>query len=395
MKYSVIDISSSSISLIIAEADERKAEIIFKDRASISLLHYLDGKNLTERGIEKLIEALRIMKDECEKFGVRYVYLISTAALRVIENCDEVSRIVAEKTGLPVNFMDGKSEAYCDYIANLYYASYEKAVLIDLGGKSLEICDLTKGSKDDMICLDFGLLDVHRKFIKKIQPNEKEAKDIKKFANEKFDEAKIPEKEVFSTAVMVGATNHAVYDIYADYANVKNEDGVKSIEYKKFKKLVAHLLGDAERSTLILNNAPEKLYMIGPATIILKTLFKRFGVKHILVSDRGVKEGYLQLVLEGKESGMYYDFAAGAAGGTPRAAVQETPKTKKRKSAKKEAPEEKAGPVEEEKTAQDAAGGAPETEQPQEAAPAPKRRGRPKKQTAESGEIKKEETSAE
>ena len=88
MKYSVIDISSSSISLIVAESDGRKTEIVFKDRASISLLHYLDGKILTERGIEKLLEALRIMKDECAGFGVRYCYLISTAALRVIKNCD-------------------------------------------------------------------------------------------------------------------------------------------------------------------------------------------------------------------------------------------------------------------------------------------------------------------
>ena len=112
------------------------------------------------------------MKDECAGFGVRYCYLISTAALRVIKNCDEVSKAVAEKTGLAVNFLDGKTEAFCDYIANLYYASYEKAVLIDLGGKSLEICDLTKGDKEDMVCLDFGLLDIPRKFIKKILPNE-------------------------------------------------------------------------------------------------------------------------------------------------------------------------------------------------------------------------------
>ena len=374
MKYSVIDISSSSISLIIAEADERKAEIIFKDRASISLLHYLDGKKLTERGTEKLVEALKVMRDECEKFGVRHCYLISTAALRVIENCDEVSKIVEEKTGLPVNFMDGKTEAYCDYIANLYYASYENAVLIDLGGKSLEICDLTKGSKEDMVCLDFGLLDVHRKFIKKIQPNEKEAKDIKKFVSDKFDDADIPKKEVFATAVMVGATNHAVYDIYADYADVKSEDGVKSIEYKKFKKLVAHLLGDAERSTLILNNAPEKLYLIGPATIVLKTLFKRFGVKHILVSDRGVKEGYLQLVLEGKESGMYYDFETKTSGGAVRETSAAAPKSKQpRKAVKKVRPEEKGGVSEEGKKQ------AKTETTAQPAAPA-RKRGRPRKQ---------------
>lgn len=378
MKYSVIDISSSSISLIVAEADERKTEIIFKDRASISLLHYLDGKTLTERGIEKLIDALKVMKDESEKFGVKYCYVISTAALRVIENCDEVSKIVTERTGLPINFIDGKTEAFCDYIANLYYASYEKAVLVDLGGKSLEICDLIKGNKDDMVCLDFGLLDIHRKFIKKIQPNEKEAKDIKKYANDKFDDANLPKKEVFSTLVMVGATNHAVYDIYADYADIRSDDGVKRIEYKKFKKLVEHLLGDAERSTLILNNAPEKLYLIGPATIILKTMFKRFGVRHIVVSDRGVKEGYLQLVLEGKESGMYCDLQENTLGGTPREATAEPAKQKKNKSEKKskEGETEKSPAKEEAKEE----GCAEKTEE------SGKKRGRPKKQAADGSE---------
>ena len=108
MKYSVIDISSSSISLIIAEADERKTEIIFKDRISVSLLHYLDGKTLTERGTEKLIDALKTMKDECERFGVRYCYLISTAALRVIANCDEVSRISPRGTSTALEPLGAK-----------------------------------------------------------------------------------------------------------------------------------------------------------------------------------------------------------------------------------------------------------------------------------------------
>ena len=394
MKYSVIDISSSSISLIIAEADERKTEIIFKDRISVSLLHYLDGKTLTERGTEKLIDALKTMKDECERFGVRYCYLISTAALRVIANCDEVSRIVAEKTGLAVNFLDGKTEAFCDYVANLYYASYEKAVLIDLGGKSLEICDLTKGSKDDMVCLDFGLLDIHRKFVKKIQPNEKEAKDIKKFVSDKFDDAKIPKKEVFATAVMVGATNHAVYDIYADYENLKTEDGVKRIEYKKFKKLVGHLLGDAERSTLILNNAPEKLYLIGPAAIILKTIFKRFDLKSIVVSDRGVKEGYLQLVLEGKEAGQYYDLQEKKVGGVPRESIESASISKvqpeKTKKSDKNTGKEKSEDISEKKKERAEKPQKPEKtdsqKKPEGAAAAvpAKKRGRPPKKQAES-----------
>ena len=204
MNYSVIDVSSGSLSMIVASAEKNKSEILFKERVAISLVHYLDGHCLSARGIDKLVECLRGMKETCERLGAARCYLISTAALRHIENFEEVRLRVLEETGLPVNFIDGSTEAYCDYVANVYYSSYERPVLIDLGGKSIEICDLGKKSREEMRCFSFGLLDLYRKFVKNIYPDEGEAKAIRKFVNRKFDREGIPETGVYATAVMVG-----------------------------------------------------------------------------------------------------------------------------------------------------------------------------------------------
>ncbi len=399
MKYSVIDISSSSLSLIVAAADERKTEILFKERFPISLVHYLDGRRFTERGIEKLVDCLREMKDTCKNFGAERCYLISTAALRYIENFDEVRARVQAETGFPVNFIDAATEAYCDYVANVYYASYERPVLIDLGGKSIEVCDLAKRRKEDMTFFAFGLLDLYRKFVSNIFPDEKEAKAIRAYVKDKFDRAELPGEGVYATAVMVGAANAAIYDVYADYADEKTEGGVRVIRYKKFKKLVRHLLTGEDRSKLVLNNAPEKLYLIGSAAIVLKTLFKRFGVDNIVVSDRGVKEGYLQLVLEGKETGLWYDFATGETGGEERTAPAEPEKPAAKKEKGKKSPDKEKSPEKEKKSsgekkpsAEKKAEAKKNASEKSAAAPAetsaPKRRGRPKKAApaAESGE---------
>lgn len=308
MKYSVIDISSSSISMIVAAADADKTEVVFKERASLSLVHYLEEDALSARGTEKLTEMLLRFKETGAELGVERCYLIATAALRHVKNYDEVAAQVLAQTGLPVNLIDGATEAYCDYVANLYYKSFERPVLIDLGGKSIEICDLAKNSKEEMMCFSFGLLDLYRKFVSNIYPDEKEAKDIRRFVKEKFNDADLPEEGVYSTAVLVGATGNAMYDIYADFADDSSATGARVIRRKKFKKLVKHLLTGEDRSRLVLNNAPEKLYLIGSAAIVLKLLFKRFGVENVLVSERGVKEGYLQLVLEGREEGAFYAF---------------------------------------------------------------------------------------
>ena len=221
--------------------------------------------------------------------------------------------------------------------------------------------------------IPFGLIDLYRKFVSAIYPDEKEAKDIRRYASKRFDEAGLPEDGVYSTAVIVGATGAAIYDIYAEFSDEKLASDVRTIRRKKFKKLVDHLLTGEDRSRLVLNNAPEKLYLIGSAAIVLKLLFKRFDVENIIVSERGVKEGYLRLVLEGKESGAYYDFVRGGADGEARKLPEakepekKTKSTAKRKGAK---PSEKAKKGTSDEKRADA-------EKPA------KRRGRPKKTAQE------------
>lgn len=376
MKYSVIDISSSSISMIVAESEGGKTEVVFKERSSLTLVHYLEDGTLSERGVQRLVEMLLRYKDMSAGLGVERCYLIATAALRHVRNFDEVAAAVLAETGLTVNLIDGETEAYCDYIANIYYKSFDRPVLIDLGGKSIEICDLSKTSKEEMMSIPFGLIDLYRKFVSAIYPDEKEAKDIRRYASKRFDEAGLPEDGVYSTAVIVGATGAAIYDIYAEFSDEKLASDVRTIRRKKFKKLVDHLLTGADRSRLVLNNAPEKLYLIGSAAIVLKLLFKRFDVENIIVSERGVKEGYLQLVLEGKESGAYYDFVRGGADGEARKLPEAKEPEKKTKSAakRKEAkPSEKA-----KKGTSD--------EKRADAEKTAKRRGRPKKTAQEATE---------
>ena len=376
MKYCVIDISSSSISMIVASAEAEKTEVVFKERASLSLVHYLEAGGLSERGTEKLVEMLTRFKDTGAELGVERCYLIATAALRHVKNFDEVAKAVFWETGLTVNLIDGETEAYCDYVANIYYKTCERPVLIDLGGKSIEICDLAKSSKEEMMCFSFGLLDLYRKFVSNIYPDEKEAKEIKRYVKDKFDRAGLPREGVFSTAVMVGASNAAIYDIYAEFSDESETNGVKTISRKKFKKLVRHLLTGEDRSRLVLNNAPEKLYLIGSAAIVLKHLFKRFGVDNIVVSDRGVKEGYLQLVLEGKETGAYYDFVRKSSDGEARSLAE--PGKKKKAAAAEQAPAKKRGRP---KKAQQEAPVSADAAAAEETMPAmqEKKRGRPKK----------------
>ena len=398
MRYSVIDISSTGVSMIVAEARGKEAEVVFKDRANLTLLHYLNGRDLSARGIEKVVAAVAAMKEKCSRLGTDELLLISTAALRAIGNFEEVGAAVLGGTGIPVNAVDGRKEAYCDLVANRAYAAFDRAAIIDIGGASIEVCDINEKGGRIMVSLPFGLLNLHEKFVSRIQPDEEEGKNIRRYLSRKADKAGMPGEGVFDTVILVGAAGQALCGVYGEYFDAAEN---RAMTAKKFKKLAKHLLCGKDRSKVILDAAPDKLYSVGVASVVARTFVKRFGAERILVSERGVKEGYLQLVLEGKERGAYYDNASGKAVFPPRAAAQSsaektaakpaaekggTPAPAKKTDAKRRAPVKKtdsAGAAKEGVPAQPKRRGRPpvrKADEPEKAPSQPKRRGRPPKQ---------------
>lgn len=400
MRYSVIDISSTGVSMIVAEVRGKEAEVVFKDRANLTLLHYLNGRDLSARGIEKVVAAVAAMKEKCSRLGTDELLLISTAALRAIGNFEEVGAAVLGGTGIPVNAVDGRKEAYCDLVANRAYAAFDRAAIIDIGGASIEVCDINEKGGRIMVSLPFGLLNLHEKFVSRIQPDEEEGKNIRRYLSRKADKAGMPGEGVFDTVILVGAAGQALCGVYGEYFDAAEN---RAMTAKKFKKLAKHLLCGKDRSKVILDAAPDKLYSVGVASVVARTFVKRFGAERILVSERGVKEGYLQLVLEGKERGAYYDNASGKAVFPPRAAAQPsaerpaakpaaekggTPAPAKKTDAKRRAPAKKAdsaGAAKEGVPAQPKRRGRPpvrKADEPEKAPSRPKRRGRPPKQKA-------------
>lgn len=311
MKCAVIDLSSTGVSTVIAECDKAAGvyETIYKDRANIAITEYFDGRSISARGIEKIIDALITARSTVRAMGADECYVISTAALRSVDNMEEVAEKIRMRTGIVINHLDGKTEAYCDLVSNRRYSAYERVVLIDIGGGSVELCDFTKDSKNEMVCLDFGPLKLKSKYVADIYPDADEVKHIKKFIRKKADEAGLPSKNRFSTAVLVGSINDAIYAAYREYCE-KKKIGTE-FTYAKYKKFADVLLTSPDRTRMIMKAAPEKINVLPVAAIILKELLKRFKLDNIVVSDSGVKEGYLTLVITGVEHGVPVDLSGG------------------------------------------------------------------------------------
>ena len=295
--YAVIDISSTSISMLVCGKDGTHPA--YKFRESLSAVSFTEGGKLTEHGVEKICDKISVFQDQCKKLGVERLYVVSTAAMRFIDNAEEVFEAIRTRTGAIVNQIDGETEAYCDCVANEKFRSMNSPVIIDIGGASIELVDLTKSGREGIHCLNFGALTLQRKFVKSVYPDKEECSKIKKYIKKALAKAEVP-SFAGGTAVLVGATNRSVYEIYRDYYDIDVSENMV-IEIEKLKKLAKKLIEAPDRSHLLIKNAPEKIYFIVVALITLVQLLKKYGFASVAVSDFGVKEGYLKLALSGEE----------------------------------------------------------------------------------------------
>ena len=296
MKYAVIDLNSTGVSLVIAEGEKSAGvfSAVHSERTNISITDYFDGHSLSQRGIDKIIDALISARSTCKAMNADECYVISTAALRLVDNVEEIAEKIKLRTGMTINYLDGTTEAYCDFLSNRKYATDDKVALIDIGGSSVEFCDFKKKTKEEMICLDFGPIKLRNKFDVDIYPTDEQSKRIKNFVRKKSDEQNLPSEGEFDTVVLVGSINGAILAAYNEYCEVEKSNA--EFSYEKYKKFCKWLKNSTDRTRLIMKIAPEKINLLPVAAIVLKELLRRFNPTNVVVSDCGVKEGYLSLI---------------------------------------------------------------------------------------------------
>ena len=297
MKIGIVDFSSTALSLLVADVNGDMVEKVVDLRRSVSILDYLTKKDkLSKRGIEKVVDSALYLLEAARKVGTQKVKMISTASMRLITNYREVASAVEAATGLSIEALDGKAEAYTDYIANRSYSTLGSVLLLDVGGATAELADMENGNMNDMYSLYIGPLTLSRRY-DGMYPDEDEADDIRKHIRKALKAEKVYKGLDFHNLVLVGGTADALYRVYADYYSLP-ESSVKRMERKKLGKLLKHLVRSEERSMLFIRNAPENVHVLIPAAILVNTVARHFDSEELLISDKGVKEGYLRLIVE-------------------------------------------------------------------------------------------------
>ncbi len=207
MKYGAIDIGTNSMRLLLAKASQGK----FLDRQKFVNTTRL-GAGLDERGrikeecIQVNIEALEKFSQKCREYGCDKVFCIGTAALRNSKNKEEFIKRAKEKTGIDLEVISGKKEAFLGYkgvVGGIDLAD-DYALILDIGGGSTEFIF---GSSREIFyrkSIDLGALALTEKFITSMPEDRQELKKLEDFIDRELLQVSQELREVFDKKMIAG-----------------------------------------------------------------------------------------------------------------------------------------------------------------------------------------------
>lgn len=147
-KVTVIDTGSNAIRLAIAKAKGNSYEVLYKVREPIRLGAdvFSDGRISTDL-LNQTVSAFKKFKKVADEHDASNIHAIATSALRDAKNQKDVVKKIFEETGIELDVITGdrESELVFKAICHMMDLKKDNALLIDIGGGSVELVATQKG----------------------------------------------------------------------------------------------------------------------------------------------------------------------------------------------------------------------------------------------------------
>ena len=287
MKYSVIDIGSNSVRLLLW-ADGCS---VYKKIQTTRLGAGVEKSGmLSEEALARTVSAVAHFSEQARRDGAREVSAFATAAVRSAKNGAELVRAVKEACGLDVDVIGGEEEARLGLLGAL---EGRDGGIVDVGGASSEVTVAKNGKIVYAVSADVGavrLKDACGKNIPKLEA----------FIGERIAVyGTIPRCEM--TAVGGTATTLAALVGQVEPYDPQKTHGTK-IGTDAVRAWAEKLLSMRQEERLCLKGMDKnRADILGGGLLLLHAILRKAGADGFTVSEKDNMEGYL-LAKYGRES---------------------------------------------------------------------------------------------
>ncbi|HYV99145.1 MAG TPA: Ppx/GppA phosphatase family protein [Gemmatimonadaceae bacterium] len=297
-RIAAIDIGSNSIRQIVADVSPNGAiRVVDEMKAAPRLGSGLSKQNrLGDEPMRLAIDALGRMATLAKQLGAARVDAVATSAVRDADNGAAFLSRVRQATGLRVRVLVGEEEARLAFRSALAHFELGKgrAVVMDIGGGSLELALSADGLLERLVSLPYGALRLTERFLRNRSP--KRVEKLRKFIRADIQKA-LPLRDWRGASVIgSGGTFTNLAGIYLSRQGMR---AVRSVHGTRIPRVeVEHILQMLQTMT------PEERLAVpglnsGRADIIVAGLaiacevLARVEPREVAASAYGIREGIL------------------------------------------------------------------------------------------------------
>lgn len=159
-RCAVVDLGSNSVRLVVYEGRNRNPVAIFNEKAVLRLGRGLQSTGrLHEEGVAQALTVMHRYHAVARAMGAAPFEVLATAAVRDASNGpDFVTALRARMPGVPIRILSGEQEAEFSAAGVLCGIPAADGVLADIGGGSLELVRLDAGHQGPAQTLSLGVI---------------------------------------------------------------------------------------------------------------------------------------------------------------------------------------------------------------------------------------------
>jgi exopolyphosphatase/guanosine-5'-triphosphate,3'-diphosphate pyrophosphatase len=291
-----IDIGSNTVRSIVVEVPVGGSHRIVDDERAMTRL----GRGLESTGTlnpqaaEETVTALKAMMRIGRSMGVTEVRAIATEAVRRASNGQDLLDRIRDEAGLEVEIVSEEEEGRLVWLSAASIAKdMPFAVVVDIGGGSVEIVQAMGGEPVSVVSMRIGARVMSERFIAEDPVSDGSFKSLKRHIRRTLRSEVTPLEPGVPTIVGSGGTVSSIAAM-AGAMRGKRYESLHGVEVSRAD--VMQLLGILSHSTagqrLAMPGAsPDRADIILAGTLVLAETMKLFGASNVIVNAKGIREG--------------------------------------------------------------------------------------------------------
>lgn len=296
----IVDLGSNTVRLSIYQLEQGAVQLLMNRKVMAGLADYVSEGELSPQGIQVACQVLSDYKSLMENLHFPSPLVFATASLRNVCNTAEAVDQIRQATGLEVDVLSGTEEARLSFLGAVQGNGPKEGLLIDLGGGSTELVTYRGQDILSSHSLSVGSLSLFSRFVSQLLPEKPERKQIRREMTDQLEQH-LGQPPAIAHACGVGGTVRAACKV-ANALFGRPQD-CRLITAQELRQLLKRLKNPGhEELHLLLKTVPDRVHTLVPGLLALDTVARAFQLEDITVSSCGVREGYLQDRVLGRDA---------------------------------------------------------------------------------------------